>query len=270
MRAQLPAATRFRDDFTNAAAESGLVAASFTPFLERVERLRAAERLTYDGLKAHGIDEIDRSVARVGDRWSVATYAFPQSDDELTSLLAIVDGHAGMVATGLDLVNRELGRQFLPQFIKGIASGGAIVVALMLLTFRDWRFVLLALTPTAIGLIWSGGVLGFAGVELDLFAIFAVMTFVASVWTTAFFDSPVSRTRRALSVTADLAPVIWWGAIPAGLRDVDILVVSAVALDWRRPRWLAWWVWWPRRCWCAGLATLEGVVRPEWRRSCRR
>ncbi len=209
VRAQLKAGNRFRDDFTKAAAETGLVAAAFAPFLDRLDRLRAAESLTYAGLKSHGIDEIDRSVARIGDRWSVATYAFPQNDSELATLLAVVDGHAGMVATGIDLVNRELGAQFLPQFVTGIAAGGAIVVALMLLTFRDWRYVLLALTPTAIGLIWAGGLLGFAGVELDLFAIFAVMTFVGIGVDYGIHLIHRYRERGdALAVTTELAPVI--------------------------------------------------------------
>ena len=209
VRAHLPDADRFRADFTKAAADSGLVAASFEPFLERLEHLRTADGLTYDGLKAHGIDEIDRSVARVGDRWNVATYAFPRNDSELSELLAIVDRHDGMVATGIDLVNRELGRHFMPQFIKGIAGGSAIMVALMLLTFRDWRYVLLALTPTAVGLIWAGGLLGFAGFELDLFAIFAVMTFVGIG--VDYGIHLIHRYREhgdALAVTTELAPVI--------------------------------------------------------------
>ncbi|MEP6782225.1 MAG: MMPL family transporter [Acidobacteriota bacterium] len=204
-----PAADRFRADFTKAAEQSGLVAAAFAPFLERLERLRAADSLTYDTLKAHGMDDIDRSVARVGDRWTLATYAFPQTDGELATLLATVKGHQGMVATGIDLVNRELGEHFMPQFVKGITVGSAIVVGLMLLTFREWGYVMLALTPTAIGLIWAGGLLGFAGIELDLFAVFAVMTFVGIG--VDYGIHLIHRYREqgdALTVTTELAPVI--------------------------------------------------------------
>ena len=209
VRAQLPAADRFREDFTKAAEQSGFVAASFAPFLERVERLRVADGLSYDTLKAHGIDDIDRTVARVADRWTVATYAVPRNESELATLLAIVDLHDGMAATGIELVNRELGEHFLPQFVKGIGFGGSMVLALMLLTFRDSRYVLLALTPTAIGLIWAGGILGFAGVELDLFAVFAVMTFIGIG--VDYGIHLIHRYREgsdALSVTTELAPVI--------------------------------------------------------------
>ncbi|MEO7132646.1 MAG: MMPL family transporter [Vicinamibacterales bacterium] len=209
VRAQMPPADRFRKDFTTAAERGGFVATMFAPFLERLERLRTAGPLTYDGLKGHGMDDIDRSVARVGERWTVATYAFPQDDAELSALLAVVDEHDGMAATGIDLVNRELGKHFLPQFVRGIALGSVIVVAMMLLTFRNLRYVLLALIPTAIGLIWAGGLLGWAGVELDLFAVFAVITFVGIGVDYGIHLIHRYRERGdALTVTSELAPVI--------------------------------------------------------------
>src|SRR6185436_9305124 len=43
---------------------------------------------------------------------------------------------------------------------------------------RDWRQSLLALTPVVVGLIWAAGLLSLARVSLDLFALFAVVTFV--------------------------------------------------------------------------------------------
>ena len=54
----------------------------------------------------------------------------------------------------------------------------SIVVAIFVWAFRDWWLSVLALLPTAIGLVWAAGVLGLAGAELDLFALFAVVTFV--------------------------------------------------------------------------------------------
>ena len=81
--------------------------------------------------------------------------------------------------------------------------------ALILATFRNWRLVLLALTPTAIGLVWAAGVLALAGVELDLFAVFAVMTFVGIG---VDYGIHLIHRYRALQdpvrVTAELAPVI--------------------------------------------------------------
>ena len=48
----------------------------------------------------------------------------------------------------------------------------------MVWAFRNWWLSLLALLPTGIGLIWAAGLLALAGVEMDLFALFAVVTFV--------------------------------------------------------------------------------------------
>ena len=53
-----------------------------------------------------------------------------------------------------------------------------MVVAIVVWAFRDWWLSLLALLPTAIGLIWAAGSLAIARSELDLFALFAVVTFV--------------------------------------------------------------------------------------------
>ena len=110
--------------------------------------------------------------------------------------------------TGLPLVNHELARSFLPQFIKGLAIGTLIVVALVVAAFRNWRLSLFALLPTAVGLVWAAGVLALAGVELDLFAVFAVVTFSASASTTASTWCTAIRSAATPARDAELAPVI--------------------------------------------------------------
>ncbi len=80
--------------------------------------------------------------------------------------------------TGLALVNRELAARFVPQFLRGLAIGSIVVVLIIAVTFRTWRLSLLAIVPTVAGLIWAAGLLALARVPLDLFALFAVVTFV--------------------------------------------------------------------------------------------
>ena len=80
--------------------------------------------------------------------------------------------------TGLPVINHDLRRQFLPQFLKGIAIGTAAVAVLIYVVFRTVRHTLLALLPTAVGFVWSAGVLALLRVELDLFSLFAAVTFV--------------------------------------------------------------------------------------------
>jgi predicted RND superfamily exporter protein len=149
------------------------------------------------------------------------------------------------ISTGLTLVNRELARSFIPQFIKGLAIGTALVMALVIAAFRNWRLSMYALLPTAIGLTWAAGVLAIAGVELDLFAVFAVVTFVG-----IGVDYGIHLVHRyhahgdAEHATAELAPVILsaaaitlggygtliWSSYPP-LRSIGIVsAASTVAL----------------------------------------
>jgi predicted RND superfamily exporter protein len=84
-----------------------------------------------------------------------------------------------------------------------------IVIGLVLAAFRDWRLSALALLPTAVGLVWAAGVLALLGVTLDLFATFAVVTFVG-----IGVDYGVHLVHRyqergdAAAAVAELAPVI--------------------------------------------------------------
>ena len=126
-------------------------------------------------------------------------------------------------------VNRELSAAFVPQFLRGVAIGTVAVVLMIGFAFRSWRLSALALLPTAIGLVWSAGLLCLAHVELDLFAMFAVVTFVG-----IGVDYGVHLVHRyqelgdAEEATAELGPVILlagaitvlgYGTLVAGGRD---------------------------------------------------
>lgn len=165
-----------------AAAESaGFRPGVFQPFSDRLPRLLdTTGRLTYEDYHANGLgDLIGRFVAQDDARWLAATYVFPTDDQQVAALERIVaQVDPAQTLTGLTLVNREMARTFLPQFGKGLAIGSLIVVGLVALAFRRWSLSLYALAPTVLGLVWAGGLLALAGVELDLFALFAVVTFV--------------------------------------------------------------------------------------------
>jgi len=204
-------------DAVRASLERARVAGDFTPgafdpFSARLPRLfDHEERLTYDGYVQHGLgDLLDRFIVRDGNQWTLATYVFPANGEQTARVKTIVDSvDRRQQFTGLTLVNAELARSFLPQFIKGLAIGTAIVIVLVIAAFRDWRLSLYAMLPTAIGLIWAAGVLAIGGVELDLFAVFAVVTFVG-----IGVDYGIHLVHRyqergdATRATAELAPVI--------------------------------------------------------------
>jgi predicted RND superfamily exporter protein len=203
---------------------------SFDPFRERLASILDPElRLSYDGFHSHGLsDVIGRFVARQGDRWLLATYVFPKRPEDVAALERVVAASdPNAVLTGLPLVNAELADRFLPEFVKGLSIGTLIVVALVLAAFRNWRLSMLALAPTAIGLVWAAGALALGGATLDLFALFAVVTFVG-----IGVDYGVHMVHRyqergdAPQAVAELAPVILVAALVT-LLGYGTLVTSS-------------------------------------------
>jgi predicted RND superfamily exporter protein len=199
-------------DLTAAADQAGFRPDSFDPFRGRLPRLLdPAQRLTYEAFREHGLgDLLGRFVVRTASGWLVASYAFPSSDDQVIALQQAI-GRADSTATltGLPLVNGELAARFLPQFVRGLGIGSLIVVVIVIAAFRSWWLSLLALLPTAIGLVWAAGLMALAGAELDLFALFAVVTFVGIG--VDYGIHLVQRYREkgdARSAIEELAPVI--------------------------------------------------------------
>jgi predicted RND superfamily exporter protein len=205
-------AASVQTSLADAAAIAGFQPSAFDGFAERVPRLLDAKlRLTYDDYVSHGFrDLIGRFISHREGEWTLATYVFPQTPEELTTIQTIVDAvDPAQTLTGLPLVNKELSRRFLPQFLKGLAIGTLMVIASLVLVFRDWRLCALALLPTFAGLVWTAGVLALAGVELDLFAVFAVMTFVGIGVDYGIHMVHRYRERQdPAQAVAELAPVI--------------------------------------------------------------
>jgi predicted RND superfamily exporter protein len=83
-----------------------------------------------------------------------------------------------MTLTGMPEVNRELKARFTPEFLKGLTVGTVLVIALIIYSFRRLDLTVLAMVPTVLALIWGAGLLALARVDLDMFSVFAVMTFV--------------------------------------------------------------------------------------------
>jgi uncharacterized protein len=209
--------------------------------------LDETQRLTYDGYVEHGLgDLMQRFIVRDGPRWLLATYVFPTTEDQVTTLQAVIaDVDGTQTLTGLPLVNRELARGFAPQFLKGLGIGAVLVALIIVAAFRDWRLSMFALLPTVLGLIWTSGLLALGGVELDLFAVFAVVTLLG-----IGVDYGIHLVHRcqergdAAQATAELAPVILvaaaitilgYGTLVTSsyppLRSIGLVsVVSVVAL----------------------------------------
>ena len=199
-----------RAEVRQAADALGFRPGTFDPFLARLPGLLDPEIITLEEYRARGFGDImNRLISEVDGEWTLASYVFPGAAEALAQVREAVAGVEGARLTGTALVNEELSDRFLPEFLKGLAIGSFIVVVMIAWTFRNWRLSLLALVPTALGLTWSAGLLALARVELDLFAIFTVVTFVGIG--IDYGIHMVHRFRehgRADVAVADLAPVI--------------------------------------------------------------
>lgn len=209
---ELPPAGGIVDGLRRTSHAAGFNPGAFLPFERRVPQMTSPDiALSVDAFAAHGLgDLIQRFITRDGESWLLATYVFPKTDSDVAAVEQLVSmNDSDATLTGLPLVNRELSAAFVPQFLRGLVIGSIAVVVLIALTFRDWRLSLLVLSPTAIGLVWGAGVLGALGIELDLFAMFAVVTFIG-----IGVDYGVHMVHRYRDVgevhvaLAELAPVI--------------------------------------------------------------
>jgi predicted RND superfamily exporter protein len=224
--AQLDVAS-VREHLASGAKAAGFREDTFAPFLDRLPRLldtRPDARLTYDGFREKGLqDLLGRTIAREGNGsgdYVLATYLYPTTDADIDTLRAIAARHANrMTLTGMPEVNRELKARFTPEFIKGLAAGTILVIVLIIYSFRRWDLTMLAMVPTVLALIWAAGLLAIARVDLDMFSVFAVMTFVG-----IGVDYGIHMVHRFHHAPADKA-----GEVIAQLGPV-ILVAGAITL----------------------------------------
>ena len=168
-------------EFERQAAAAGFRPGTFQPFLERLPRiLDRSQRLTYDGLAEHHLTAlVSRHVARVPEGYVVVVYLYPRKPGDIDRLSAFVAAHApSFQVTGVTPVNRELAERAFPQFLRGVGVGTLAVALMMYFVFRSVRHSLLAFLPTALGFVWSAGLLSLLGAKFDLFSLFAAMTFI--------------------------------------------------------------------------------------------
>jgi len=181
IRAGVPDIDTVTSGLEQSALAAGFLPRTFDQFIARLPRMIDPDSaLTWEGFMTHGLgDVVGRFVARTENGWVLASYVFPKTPEQIAAIHdAVAAAGGGTVLTGIPIVNSELSAQFVPQFLRGLGVGTAVVLTLVFATFRDVRLTLLTMVPTALGLLWAAGLLGAAGFELDLFSVFAVISFV--------------------------------------------------------------------------------------------
>jgi predicted RND superfamily exporter protein len=172
---------RAREDLATATTAAGFRASAFAPFDERLPRvLQPRQRLTCDGFQQNGLEDVLAPLVRATPGgYTAVAYAFPTTPAQAEAVKRAVTAVGGtLVLTGTPVVNRELETRFWPQFRLAAAVAGIAVMTLIVIGFRSVQAMLFAMLPTALGLVWALGVIGFAGVELDLFSVFGLLTFL--------------------------------------------------------------------------------------------
>jgi len=172
---------RARLDLVTAALSAGFRENAFTPFAERLARvLDPGQRLTFAGYRQHGLEDVLAPLVRTtAGGYSTVSYAFPKTAAESAAVARAVTAAGGaLVLTGTPIVNRELEARFWPQFLAAAAIGGVAVVVLIAAAFHTVPSTLFALLPMLAGLVWALGAIGYAGIELDLFSVFGLLTFL--------------------------------------------------------------------------------------------
>jgi predicted RND superfamily exporter protein len=145
---------------------------------------------------------------------------------QLTSFVATVDSSISF--TGIPVVNAVLATQFRRQFFLGLAAGTAMVFVLMLATFRRIDLTLIAILPTALGLLWAGALLATLGPSLDLFSIFAVLTLIGIGvdYSVHLVHRVASEPRRLDTALARVAPANLVAAVIAILGCGSLMTSS--------------------------------------------
>ena len=179
--AGLPGSDTLVQRVNDIASRVGFVDGTFDAFAARLPRLLdPATRITLEGLHEHGLtDIVSRSIVRTERGLAAVAYAYPRTEQQARVLARAVDeAGGGLRLTGTPLVDRELATRFWPQFVSAVAAGSAGVLLILMVSFKRVGDTLLALLPVGLGLLWMAGILALAGVTMDLFSAFGVLTFI--------------------------------------------------------------------------------------------
>jgi predicted exporter len=148
---------------------------AFEPFLAR---LRApAQPVTLEGLAAAGLGEVVGSlVLRADGRVRVLTLV-----PDTPAVVALFDSPRcppGVHAVSQTRFGTEIGQAIGRDFTWYLAVTLVLVIALVVLVFRDAKKSLLALVPVVTGLVAMFGAMGLLGIEFNLFNIVATILII--------------------------------------------------------------------------------------------
>ena len=190
---------RIRSTFLAALQESGFRAASFAPFLDRLDQLlRPPRPLTLDDLERDGLGPLlRRYVRRAGPPVANPAAAPPEAArdgsarvvsylflgdprwkrDPPPGLIESVGGDdPAVVVTGTNVVGREFRRIFSREAPRAVGLGLLVVFVLLWVDFRSLRLTAVALSQLVCGVLLMLGLMRVSGIALNF-----VNAFVATM-----------------------------------------------------------------------------------------
>ena len=178
---------RVEKKLMEALREEGFRVEAFQPGLKMLrEMLANREMLTWEQLQETPLRAlVERFLQNKGDAFISASYLHvepgfwvdPEGKAFLDNLKAVAPE---IQVTGSKLVQKELEDLMTAESWRLLLIALLAVSALIYLDFRSWRLTLLSLLPVALSLIWTLGLMGMMGIDLN-FMNLVVFTMVVGV-----------------------------------------------------------------------------------------
>ena len=235
----------FRARFEAALRNEGLNPAAFAEGIDHlVAALEVRRPLSLDDLAGTVLERaVERYVARYDGGVSSVIYCYPPvgkwQREAPPALREVVARHPGAVLTGPNVVSARLRVIVWGDAGRAAVLGLVLVLILLRLDLGSWRDTLLAMVPLAVGMVWTLGIMGALGLEVNLMNIF-VMTMIIGIgvdygvhllhrWRESGGDAEaVAETAKAIGVAA-LTTVVGFGSLVLshfpGLRSVGAAAI---------------------------------------------
>jgi predicted exporter len=187
---------RVRDLFIREGDRAGFQPRAFVPFFERWS-LKPA-RVTLEDLRKAGIgDLVDSLIITEGGKTRILTLV---PDTPQVAALFSKNGNLPFTARFVSQsgFNQTISRAMIKNFIQYIITASLVILVFLVLLFRNAGKVLCAMIPVITGLLFMFGVMGWKGIEFNLFNIIATILVIGlSVDLGIFMVSRISQGQEA-------------------------------------------------------------------------
>jgi len=207
---------RLRNLIVREGDKMGFTPDAFAPFFNRLKE--KGNVVTLDGLRKAGLgDIVDSFISHEGGAYRVLTL-LPDSP-EVEALLSVSNGGvAGTRFVSPRRFNRTISKFMTRSFVEFILMASLVMTAFLVLLFRNVKKVICALVPVATGLCFMFGVMGFAGIEFNVFNIVATILVIGlgadlGIFMVSRASEGVDRNTARAVVLSGLTSLVGLGAL---------------------------------------------------------